>query len=441
MAQAWYLQHDGSNDRVTINIAATSSESWELEWQLFNIPTGDQFGFARILGDTTAASSNNRISTEIGGGGISTRFANVTKSWASLSFVSTDLFKITYNGSQLELFINGSSKGAIAGTVTTAFGLTGCNSNFHTNIALKLLKFTNFTTPSKSRNYDPTASGGTGTLLPDTINGQNGTLNNFTGTYWIEYDDGQGGTNYTLTADGGTFAYSGGANAFSVARRISAQGFSFNYSGGQASPLVSRLLSANAGEFTYGGASVDLLTARVLSADGGQFAYSGADTSLIISRILSAQGGTFSYNGGIATISVDTGSTVYTFTATGGAFSYSGGQSGLIRCLIVNANGGAFTYTGAGAELLKGYSLPADGAEFSIIGGDVDILSARLFSADAASFTFAGGSATINYSGYIEVLIDGYAITYADDDIIINYAADDFAISYAQDKIQVTYEV
>lgn len=189
---AYYLQFDGTNDYVSILCQATSAESWSLEWQLFSVPTPDGFGFARIFGGSTVSDSTERISSQIGGGDISTRFNNVNKIWSGLTFTNTDVFRIDYNGSQLELFINGVSAGVIAGTVVTDIRLLGANSNLHTNIALKYATFTNITTPSKSRDYQPSLSNGTGLALPDAVNASDGTLTNFPvdNSQWVFYSSG-----------------------------------------------------------------------------------------------------------------------------------------------------------------------------------------------------------------------------------------------------------
>lgn len=195
---AYYLQFDGSNDRVTIQCQATSSESWSLEWQLFSIPAPDSFGFARIFGGSTAADSNSRISSQIGGGDISARFAGTNKVWSGKAFTNTDKFRIDYNGAQLELFINDVPSGVIAGAVTLSFGLLGCNSNFYTNIALKYATFTNITTPSKSRDYQSSLSNGAGSTLPDAVNSVNGTLVNFPtdNSQWVFYSAEAPGQDY-----------------------------------------------------------------------------------------------------------------------------------------------------------------------------------------------------------------------------------------------------
>lgn len=175
-----------------------------------------------------------------------------------------------------------------------------------------------------NRIYDASASGGSGTILPDTASGQNGTQ---IGTWpadnseWVFYST--GGTTYTLNADGGTFSYSGGAASLLMARILSANGGNFSYSGGTASLRLARRLQADGGAFNYSGADASLRYGRLLNAEGGAFAFSGGATGLLYGRTLQANGGSFGFSGGAASFDY-TPVTGYVMVAEGASFSYSG---------------------------------------------------------------------------------------------------------------------
>lgn len=168
--------------------------------------------------------------------------------------------------------------------------------------AFKLYKCT-VTNPSNTtynRVFDADASGGTGTILPNTLTGTNNGV--LTGAWpsdnseWVFYSSGGA---FTLNADGGAFAYTGAAASLLASRRLSANGGSFSYSGASATLRVNRLLQADGASFSYSGSSTDLLLNRLLSADGGLFSYSGAAATLtytpITGYVLSADGATFNY--------------------------------------------------------------------------------------------------------------------------------------------------
>lgn len=348
---AYYLQFDGSNDRVTIQCQATSAESWSLEWQLFAVPTPDSFGFARIFGGSTPADATNRISTQIGGGDVSTRFANTTKTWSGKTFANTDKFRIEYNGAQLELFINDVSQGVIAGTVTASFGLLGCNSNFYTNIALMYATFTNITTTSKSRDYQPSLSGGAGSTLTDAANVVNGTLVNFPAdnSQWAFYESGNpeppSGTNYDA--------------------------------GGSSTMLMSSL----------GGASVNALA-------GGSSAMSMADAGGA-SVTVSAGGSSDSVMADYAdaTLTAKAGGTsVMTMTAQGGAEVGSEITGGGVSAMTMNATGGATVTAGAGGAYEFSFIASGSASVHASAGG---VSQAEMLDVAGESLAAAAGGASV----------------------------------------------
>ncbi len=188
---------------------------------------------------------------------------------------------------------------------------------------------------SATRYYDPSASGGTGTVLPDTVNSaNNGTQ---AGTWpandseWVFYNS--GGT-YTLTADGATFSYSGAAANTLFNRQLPSDGATYSYSGGAASTLYNRRLSA----------------------DGAVYAYSGGAAATLYNRRLSAAGGMYSYSGAAATLTYTAAGIVYTLNADGAVFGYTGAAASLLANRLLPADGGSFTYSGGSAEFdFNGY--------------------------------------------------------------------------------------
>ena len=391
---AYYLQFDGSNDRVTIQCQATSSESWSIEWQLFAIPTPDAFGFARIFGGSTASESTNRISSQIGGGDISARFAGSNKIWSGKTFTNTDKFRIEYNGSQLELFINDVPSGVIAGTVTANFGLLGCNSNYYTNLSLKYATFTNITTPSKSRDYQPSLSGGVGSVLTDAANGVNGTLVNFPtdNSQWVFYESGdtEPAQVYELTATGGAFSISGAASDINHNRFASAAGVSISYSGSQANAAHSRLISASSAEFSAIGGSASILKNTAMLATGADISYSGAQAELTYSQ----------------------SATVYEMIAGGVEISFFCDDVGLAVNRLIQAAGAEFDYQGLAAGAFVNRAMLAGGALVSCELLDAALIKSYMLSADGGSYSLSGGLSQLNYSAAVNMSIVDYSAVY-----------------------------
>ena len=102
-------------------------------------------------------------------------------------------------------------------------------------------------------------------------------------------------------------------------------------------------LTADGGSFTYSGGSADLLADRALTANGRSFSYSGASASLLADRALQADGGLFTYAGGSADL-IYTEASSYVMNAEGGVFSFAGGEAGLTYTPnLPNANADNFT--------------------------------------------------------------------------------------------------
>jgi nitrogen regulatory protein PII-like uncharacterized protein len=101
-------------------------------------------------------------------------------------------------------------------------------------------------------------------------------------------------------------------------------------------------LTAEGGTYTYSGNNANLLYNRVLIAEGGTYNYTGNNADLLYNRLLTADGGTYSYSGNNANLTYVPFSGAYTIIAEGGVYTYSG-------------NNATLTYTGAQPEIVGGH--------------------------------------------------------------------------------------
>lgn len=104
---------------------------------------------------------------------------------------------------------------------------------------------------------------------------------------------------YPLTADSGTFSYTGQDAAFRYGVNFGAAVGTFSYSG-QASALTSaRALTASQAAFSYSGQAASLPVSRILPSDAGAFAYSGQDANLTVGGFVGIEPdpGVFAYSG------------------------------------------------------------------------------------------------------------------------------------------------
>lgn len=282
---------------------------------------------------------------------------------------------VKVGSSTWELFIDGSSKGVVSsGAFLTLTAIAKRVSNSTTAFRGGIY-YVNISTDggaTSSRYYDANASGGSGTVLPDTINSaNNGTLSG--GWSWVFYSS--GGT-YTLTADGATFSYMGAAANTLFNRQLSSDGATYSYSGGAASTLYNRRLSA----------------------DGAVYAYIGGAASTLYNRRLPADGGAYSYSGAAATLTYTAAGVVYTLNADGAVFGYTGSAASLLANRALSADGGSFTYSDGNAEFdFNGYP-QADANAYVVsyrIAGDT-VLTASI--SDSARFSaIISQSTTVRY--------------------------------------------
>jgi hypothetical protein len=228
------------------------------------------------------------------------------------------------------MLVNGTSVASTAatGTVGGASGLNTIGANLsETRPQIDLYSYKITENGALVRNYDPSASGGTGTVLPELIN----SANNGTqfGTWpanndeWVFYSS---GATYQLTALGGTFIYSGAQASLLRNFKLQTIGASYAYSGAPAN-------------LTY----VPTGTVYTLTALGGSFAYSGAQASLLRRFRLVANGGAYAYSGGSANLTYSQLPGVYRLTALGATYTYTGGIATLTATGVTPmANAGAY---------------------------------------------------------------------------------------------------
>jgi hypothetical protein len=92
---------------------------------------------------------------------------------------------------------------------------------------------------------------------------------------------------FTLSADGGTYSYSGNNANTLFNRRLVADGGTYTYTGNDANTLFNRRLVADGGVYAYSGNNATLTYTQagafVLQADGGVYSYSGNNANLLYS--------------------------------------------------------------------------------------------------------------------------------------------------------------
>lgn len=179
---------------------------------------------------------------------------------------------------------------------------------------------------------------------------------------------------YTITADGGTFSYTGGA----------------------ANTLFNKKVAADAASFSYSGNTVDLKTTRVLTADSGSYAYTGTVADLEFGRKLVADGGLYTYTGQIADLEFGR-----KLTADAVSFALTGQNAGLLYKRLFQGDAASFAYNGQDVSFKVTRTLSADAGSFNLSGTAADLEAGRKLVADTRSYSYTLQDATLRQSKYL----------------------------------------
>ena len=202
----YYLKFDGVNDYVLVDINSVSlTPSWSLEFLPDLTSSVITTGFYRLFGGSNNFDSDNRIISSPNGNDFRFSIKGVQYQWANQGIDHTLPIKLVATPSGgIELFNDGISKGirGTGGNIGIGLGRIGVNFNTYYDGGIKYVDFQNFNDSSLNRYYDPSATNGIGSILPDTEGGNNGTLVNFPtdDSQWVFYDAGGGGLVITSVA-------------------------------------------------------------------------------------------------------------------------------------------------------------------------------------------------------------------------------------------------
>lgn len=212
-----------------------------------------------------------------------------------------------------------------------------------------------------------------------------------------------GGGDYTLTAESGTYTFSGSAAALTATKKLSAEAGAFTFAGSDATitynPVTSYSLTAESGSYSFAGSDVSFTIGRGLTAESGSFAFAGSDTEFTVNRSLLAEAGSYSFNGADASL-IYTPVGGYTIVAEAGSFSFAGADATFKVSRALTANQSAYAFEGSTAALTYGRKLTAEAGSYAFAGSDATFSrGAYALTADAASYTFNGSAVTFTYSG------------------------------------------
>lgn len=220
--------------------------------------------------------------------------------------------------------------------------------------------------------------------------------------------------NRELTANSGSYTYTGSTATLSRGRPLTASAGSYSYSGQSATVLRKRSLTASAGSYAYSGQSSVLYKGRPLTASPGSYSYSGQSATLSRGRPVTAQSGNYTYTGSNATLTKGAALNNRSLTAQAGSYSYTGSTATLLLGRSLTASSGSYTYSGQFVTLATGKSLTASSGAYSYSGQSATLSRGRVLESGAGSYTYTGSSADLLHEtlGYSIIAEPGaYVIT------------------------------
>jgi len=170
----------GSRNRITIPSVSVPAADWDFEFQ-FRVPGGTT-GEINLLGDS--ANTNNRFLVNFTTGVITFRAGGTAYSSAASGIVAGNINKVRYSrvGAVTRFHLNDVQITQLGYVVAlpAAYNLIGGASTTSSRLDLYYAKITSATV-----NHDWNANGITsGTVLPDIVSAQDGTLIDFAGNPW-----------------------------------------------------------------------------------------------------------------------------------------------------------------------------------------------------------------------------------------------------------------
>ena len=240
---------------------------------------------------------------------------------------------------------------------------------------------------------------------------------------WVAVTGG-GATNYTLTADVGSYSLTGQAASLfpTFKRTLVADAASYSLTGQDA--LLSYIpggvdyyMPADGGGYTSSGQDAGLTVVRkyALPADVGSYTLNGqaANFSVVRKYALAADVGSYTLNGQDAILAYAPGSGAYVLAADVGTYTSTGQGAATRFNARVDGSTGTYTSTGQGAALTVARRLPGAAGTYQITGNDATLtfvgVMAYTLSGETGTYTLNGSPATLTGPADVSTRRGGWA--------------------------------
>lgn len=182
-------------------------------------------------------------------------------------------------------------------------------------------------------------------------------------------------TSFNLTADTGTYSFTGNAASLSRGLSLASSAGAFNEDGNNAALAVGRIVTGSTGVFLFTGnaATFTKTTAsKTLLADAGAFTSTGNDVGFNLSRKLTSSTGVYSATGNAAELQATRKA-----TAASGAFTFTGNAAAFGLARKISASPGNFAFVGNNATFGNTYAIQCSPNAFAVTGADARVFKTK----------------------------------------------------------------
>jgi hypothetical protein len=189
---------------------------------------------------------------------------------------------------------------------------------------------------------------------------------------------------YTLTAESGSYLFTGTDATLAADRSIDASAGSYTTTGQDATLNRTYVVSAEAGSYTTTGQDVTLKADYKVSAGSGVYTITGTTATLGRDFTLIADSGSYALTGQDVTLTYGGDKSI---VAEPGSYAIAGQDSVLKMARSLQAGTSSYLYSGSDTNLSMGYGLVASSGSYSVSGQDILLAVARNLPAEAGSYS------------------------------------------------------
>lgn len=321
----------------------------------------------------------------------------------------TAVYRFEARGGLISLYENDIFKGShtfndvnVGGLLDSGFSQIGnARGDITRSGALYYLKYTDNNNPANDRFFNPSASNGTGQILPDTVGGSDGALVNFPtdDSQWIQYEGDPSSLNYTIILSEGTYTSVGTSQNFVFDRRLLLIDGTYSLQGTETGILKDYILPLGTNSYSYTPENISLLADRKINTESGSYSYVGTPINFIY----------------------EAGGITYTLSIDSGDYSLTGQSLKLLVNRKLPIDFGEYTYEGVNSELLYNRVVALGSGIYSSAGTDLGVKVNRRLVFQNGNYSLQGTPITLSYSGEVLAILEGYNLSYKKHPVQSNY--------------------